>query len=534
MWSIRQCEGGWEVLGADGARFGDVVETYDAALSVIAAQLQIVPATGTDDDPDDGLLPERWVDAGGICFSRETGDGRDFTPCTWSSRDPESAFLPLMFQTETEYGHFGATLAGFIEEIHGLGASTTPGASGRFYDSDAGRAFRDMLLGGRRYSVSVDPGHVAAVWECMLEDEEGWCLEDKITFLEYEIIGLTGTPFSGFAEAAIQLEGGAADETVEPTEESDEMGVAAAVASVRSPLAIPTRPPSAWFNMPEPQQGQTGLLDVYGMPVEELLVEQRDGSLAVPLTILDDGRFFGHLARANQGHQGNQRVAVPESACAYAHYMVGEVVCADGSRMPTGALVAGCDHAALVYDDGSPVRAPEARDHYAHNGLGWGDCRIIEGQWGPWFCGALRPDVTDVQLRVLRASAPSGDWRRIGSALELITILSVNAPGFPIARSALTASGMDIPEVRTRGAIIDGEPMALVASGLVQRCSECQRRASEAAGGVAETEFSVGVRLHPESEALLREVSSMLGVLERRTRPLVPAARDALASRIRA
>jgi hypothetical protein len=45
-----------------------------------------------------------------------------------------------------------------------------------------------------------------------------------------------------------------------------------------------------------------------------------------------------------------------------------------------------------------------------------------------------------MQIRALRASAPSGDWRPINGSLELVAVCQVNVPGFPIAR-ALVASG---------------------------------------------------------------------------------------------
>jgi hypothetical protein len=45
-----------------------------------------------------------------------------------------------------------------------------------------------------------------------------------------------------------------------------------------------------------------------------------------------------------------------------------------------------------------------------------------------------------MQIRALRASAPSGDWRPINGGLELVAICQVNVPGFPTAR-AMIASG---------------------------------------------------------------------------------------------
>ena len=46
----------------------------------------------------------------------------------------------------------------------------------------------------------------------------------------------------------------------------------------------------------------------------------------------------------------------------------------------------------------------------------------------------------DDDLRVLRALTPSGDWRGVNGNLELVSILAVNTPGFPVAREAVAAS----------------------------------------------------------------------------------------------
>lgn len=510
MWSIRQNGDQWEVVDPQGV----VVASETAAPLALAALSNAVLAVGgpTALAEADGLLPEAWEDADGIAFSEETGDGRDFTSCAWTFRDPAVSLLPLMLQTETEVGHFGAQLAGFLETVRVDG--TTPRASGRFYDSDAGRAFRDLLLGGRVFGVSVDAGHVAAEWECLEEDEEGWCVEETVRFLEYEIIGLTGTPFPAFARAAIRLAGETAEETDEETPEVEEE---ATITPLPLPaLSIPARPPADWFSMPEPEVGS------------DLLVEQPDGGLACPLTITDDGRVFGHLARWGQNHVGypaSARVTAPRSNAAYAHFHVGQVVCADGTRVATGTLTAGCDHAA------TRLRAAEAADHYAHNGVAWADVRVSDGDLGAWTCGALRPDVTEAQVRVLRAGALSGDWRDLGLGLELIGGLAVNVPGFPIAREALAASGLEtMPEVRTRGAEADHRQVSLVAAGLVTRCVECQRAALAAAGGRRVEEPGPS----REVETLLRSVLDRLGVIELRTRHLRTPARDDVARRLRA
>jgi hypothetical protein len=60
--------------------------------------------------------------------------------------------------------------------------------------------------------------------------------------------------------------------------------------------------------------------------------------------------------------------------------------------------------------------------------------RCGEDNFGIWMAGALRPDVEPLKIRALMASDVSGDWRRIGSSLELVGVLAVNVPGFPKLR----------------------------------------------------------------------------------------------------
>lgn len=526
MWEIRQVGDEWEIIDADEQRVGDTHGTYELAVSFLAGMLTIARAQLAVDDAEnegapegDGLLPERWVADPALCLSQPTGDGRDFSGCEWTSRDPNVSLLPLMLQTSTEYGHFGAQLAGFIEELTDLGTGTNPGGSGRFYDSEAGVQFRDMLLDGRRFGVSVDPGRVEVDWECTAEDEDGYCVAETAMFRAYEIIGVTGTPFPGFAEAAIRLDTSEAMAAAAPP---------ARPAPARRPVDLRVaggvdllHPPAEWFRTEEPQLGEPFALGSLG---DEWLVDQGDGRIAMPLHITDDGRLAGHLAVDGQNHVGypGANVTPPTSASAYAHFHVGEVVTAEGERIATGALTAGCDHAV------SNLRAPEARDHYAHNGIAWGNARVSPGEHGPWVCGAIRHDVTDEQLAILRAGTLSGDWRKLGAGLDLISVLAVSTPGFPVAREAVTASGLGhMPTAPLpQASMVDGEQVSLIASAIVRRCPDCARRAQQQAS--ARSRVSAGVE-----EGMLRGIASQLAIIERRTRHLVDDAAQHAAARIR-
>jgi hypothetical protein len=186
-------------------------------------------------------------------------------------------------------------------------------------------------------------------------------------------------------------------------ESRDERGSITAGAFIEPPLT----PPSEWFRDPE----FTG---------------------PAPMRVTDEGRVFGHIATWDTCHVGfvDQCVKPPRSATNYAHFTTGEILCDDGSRIPVGQITMDTNHA--------PLRANGARAaaHYDDTGLAVADIAVGEDRFGIWMSGALRPGVDPLKVRGLMCSDVSGDWRRIGSALELVGLLAVNVPGFPKLREA--------------------------------------------------------------------------------------------------
>lgn len=173
-------------------------------------------------------------------------------------------------------------------------------------------------------------------------------------------------------------------------------------------IEAPVVPPSGWFRDPK-MSGPT------------------------PLTICDDGRVFGHLAVWGQCHiaYSDSCVTPPRSAASYAHFLTGELLCEDGARVPVGQITMDTGHAPL---NANPARALA---HYDDTGAAIADVTAGEDRHGIWLAGALRPGLSPEKVRAVMAADVSGDWRRIGSALELIAVLSVNVPGFPKNRIAV-------------------------------------------------------------------------------------------------
>jgi len=533
---IREAGTGWELH--DGDLVLATFPTYAEAVRQLAADL--------DDDPDagepggDGLLAESWVSDAGIAFNEQPEPQRDFTNASWTWRDPNESLLPLMLQTETEQGHFGAVLAGYITQLSaGDGAVA---AAGRFYDTDDGREARDLLLGGRRFGVSVDGGaNTEAEVECTAEDDDGFCMDVVARFGQFEIIGLTMTPFPAFARAAIVLGDPAATDDDEPTEAEvadDDAALAVLAGAITAAGArdaarvadLRARPPAYWLTMPEPELG------------DPLLIQQDDtgNRWGVPFTVTDDGHAFGHLALWGEclrisPTQANLCLEPPDSPSAYAEFhKSGAVLADDGVTYPTGCLVVGCDHYPVSPWEADRSTHGAVRDWYAAAGFGFADLRASSGAFGVWVTGRVRPDVNDLQLSIARALSPSGDWNPEGEkGFELCAALLVNRPGYPVARerpmltpALVAAAGMDpsvMTPTRPRVYVRGDRVLAMTGVGMVRACAKC--REAELAG-------RAGRRPTADGEVLRRAVR-LLETLEVRTRHLTPAARQAAITRLR-
>jgi hypothetical protein len=183
--------------------------------------------------------------------------------------------------------------------------------------------------------------------------------------------------------------------------------------------AFPVRPPGAWFQNP-------------------------GFSKLEPLTIQSDGRVHGHVASWRDDHIGmNGHVRAPKSKSGYAFFATGVLETAEGNMVNVGQITLTGGHAPLE------ASVSEAVAHYDNTDSAIMDVAVGEDRHGIWVAGALRPTVDENQLRAIRASSVSGDWRPINGGLEMVAVCAVNVPGFPIPR-ARVASGV---------------PVALVAAG---------------------------------------------------------------------
>jgi 2'-5' RNA ligase len=170
-----------------------------------------------------------------------------------------------------------------------------------------------------------------------------------------------------------------------------------------------------------------------------------------PVTVTDDGRVFGHAACWGACHTGFADTCVtPPMENDYGYFTTGEVLTAEGHRVAVGQITLGTSHAPT-----RGVSLARAIDHYGDTGTAVADVTAGTDDHGIWIAGAVRPGVSGEHLHALRASALSGDWRRIGGSLRMVALLAVNVPGFPIPRLGT--------------ALAAGKQVSLVAAGVVDR-----------------------------------------------------------------
>ena len=107
-------------------------------------------------------------------------------------------------------------------------------------------------------------------------------------------------------------------------------------------------------------------------------------------------------------------------------------------------------------------------------------------------------------LRALRASPLSGDWRAAAGGLEMVAVLAVNTPGFPVPRpAALVASGAVVS--LTAAGMVSREPRATAPGGLAEEdaryLSRVIARERERDRGAVE---QMAARLRANGAAVLR------------------------------
>jgi hypothetical protein len=364
----------------------------------------------------------------------ESGDGRSFKDGAVSWRELP---IPLMWQPKTGDGHSGSVVVGRIDHMERIDGGIGK-CHGVFDTSPVAREVERLIRNGFIRGISADMDQFEATEQKPETDnaeldkpsiDKKEVGKDKLVIKKARIMGITIVPKPAFQECSITLEteyNNNNPQQEEPVindgiyvDNADEFDASSLIACGMVAGAIPVNPPSDWFKKP-----------VLNGPT--------------PLTITDEGQVYGHIASWDTDHIGLSRgTKPPRSRSGYAYFHTGVCKTAEGSDIPVGQLTLAGGHASLE------ASAAEAVKHYDDTASAVADVHAGEDKYGIFVAGALRPGTTPEQIRALRASAPSGDWRPIRGSLELVAVCQVNVPGFPIARARVAS----------------GAVMALVAAG---------------------------------------------------------------------
>ncbi len=397
----------------------------------------------------------------------ESGDGRKFKKGAIEIRELP---LPLMWQIKSAEGHNGSVVVGRIDTMerveNGIGNATGVFDSGA-YGQEAERLVREGFIRG--VSADLDQFEASQHTVELSEDEDaGKIGTDKLMITHARVMAVTLVPKPAFQECQIYLVNNdkKQEDIVIPdgvyVDEMDPIEASALVACGLVAGSVPVVPPRSWFDNPKLNQ-------------------------ATPLTVDDDGRVFGHIAAWHVDHIGMSfGTRPPRSKSKYAYFHTGVIRTDDGKDMPVGQLTLAGGHASLE------ASAAEASRHYDDTASAIADVHAGEDAFGIWVAGSLRPGVTPEQVRALRASAPSGDWRPIKGQLELVAVCQVNVPGFPIAR-ARVASGAVMALVAAGAQVLarmKSDPVAELSSR-IEKLEQLENTQLSAKADVAKAKFDL-------------------------------------------
>ncbi|HEY4452397.1 MAG TPA: hypothetical protein VGN13_12480 [Solirubrobacteraceae bacterium] len=387
-----------------------------------------------------------------IIEGQPTGDGRQISQGALTWRTPPVPLMGLKTETHDPEGfdmNDPAVLCGRIDgfsRADGEGSTQVISAHGFYLPNDDGMEFAELNEAMGRLGVSADVAVQASEVTIEAIDDMGFPTDMAEILTEGTIMGVTVCPFPAFEGAYIVLGDGSEKPAAQAIPQAVEQPEAVTAGGqlihwmtyqecepcdqglevITAAGAGPSRPPMAWFSDPGFAEGDGRL--------EEILTKdgRREGKFACPITVTDDGRVFGHIAPWNVCHTAHtgKCILAPHSSVDYAHFKRGQhVVTAEGEKVRVGVLTCDAGHASTR----PGFSMGEAMAHYDNTALAVADVNIGEDDYGIWIAGAIRSDASEEQIRKLRASSISGDWRAAGGQLELVAALAVNQPGFPLA-----------------------------------------------------------------------------------------------------
>ena len=235
--------------------------------------------------------------------------------------------------------------------------------------------------------------------------------DDAFMFTDFQVVELSVTALPAIGSAVIWM---ADTEFVEIPEREQSLTMFGAA---KNSLNIPVRPPSSWFDLPDFEWGEFDNVDV--------------------LHADNNGRFIGYLGFHGVPHGSfkGKKVYMPKEK-SHDFFHLKSVTCEDGTKVLTGTITFDTEHSAK----GSTPE--QIKKHFEKTGWVAADVRIIDDGKGYLAVGALRPEITENQIREINGSCLSGEWEPEPGKTEnrLRAIAAVNIPAFSNVETAISYS----------------------------------------------------------------------------------------------
>lgn len=347
----------------------------------------------------------RWKASPAVAYENvDTSDGRFINSgaINWPLLP-----LPLLWQELTADGHANSRVVGTIDSVTRI--TMADGGVAIYAEGDLlGSAPADLIEGiraGAMNGISID---LAAVdWQYEV-DAEGY---EKAVVYEAEMRGATLVASPAFLFARIEI----VDE--------DARGLVAS-----SKL-----------------EGEGWCPACFETP-----------SFAEPTRVRVEGdKISGHIALWGTCHTSFKGACItpPRSKIDYAAFHRSQITLANGETMMVGKLTVDGNHA------GPYVSPAETAAHYDDTSTLAAVVRAGEDEHGIWVTGHIVPWADDATRQLVQLADWSGDWRELNRNLELIAVLGVNTPGFPVVQGTVQ-NGRQLRLVAS-AQFADDEPVAV-------------------------------------------------------------------------
>lgn len=458
---------------------GDIDDTIDVYF----------PQATTEDDLPRGLLADGaptfgtdmpWLTAASIVaptsdegeytvyivpMGVETSDKRFIEEGALDWREPP---LPLMFIDRYTMGHDDAEFVGNITNLRTVQWRGNEWVAGDVTwddgsDNETAAKAKRLVDELRMFGVSADIVDVDGRLDVIEVDEDGFPIDWLEVLTQGTVAGATIVPIPAFEDARIEgpnseTDDDAADETTAAAAGGYDLAAeiaekVASILNIDTAAVEDSLTAGALIEMP----------DV--LPAAAFVDPQLDRPTGLTV-VEDDGvvRIYGHAALWGTCHTGitDRCVTPPKSGNDYADFLLSRVETDDG-YLAVGTITMDTGHAMS-----GKLTAEQTRAHYDNTGTAAAWVSVGEDEHGIWFSGVLNGRMTADDVRTLAASKLSGDWRFSNGQLELVALLAVNMPGFPVPQLLET----------------DHKQTALVAAGVVDaepdsECAPCQEQTTD-------------------------------------------------------